>query len=41
MQYLGEPLGKSAQWVVDDLRTMGGDGGVIGIDDAGNGASSM
>ncbi|KAI0036910.1 asparaginase [Vararia minispora EC-137] len=36
MQYLGEPLHKSAQWVVDDLRVAGGDGGVIAIDDAGN-----
>lgn len=37
MQYLNEPLKKSTQFVVDDLRVAGGDGGVIAIDNVGNG----
>ncbi|KZV69323.1 asparaginase [Peniophora sp. CONT] len=36
MQYLNEPLKKSTQFAVDELRAANGDGGVIAIDDAGN-----
>ena len=37
MQYLNEPLKDATQFVVDDLRVAGGDGGVIAIDEAGTG----
>ncbi|THH12500.1 hypothetical protein EW146_g7637 [Bondarzewia mesenterica] len=36
MQYLHEPLSKAAKYVVKDLRSVGGDGGVIAVDNEGN-----
>ena len=41
MQYLNEPLKRTTQYVVDELRAADGDGGVIAIDDAGNGEYSF
>ena len=40
MQYLNEPLDVAAKWVVDDLKEVEGDGGVIAVDSDGNGACS-
>jgi L-asparaginase / beta-aspartyl-peptidase len=37
MQYLNEPVHKAAQSVVESLRREGGIGGVIALDDEGNG----
>lgn len=37
MQYLGEPLHKAAQWVVGALHKEHGAGGVIALDNEGNG----
>ena len=37
MQYLGEPLDKAARWVVEALRKEHGAGGVIALDNEGNG----
>jgi hypothetical protein len=37
MQYLNEPVHKAAQSVVEALRREGGIGGVIALDDEGNG----
>ncbi|ETW80461.1 threonine protease T2 [Heterobasidion irregulare TC 32-1] len=36
MQYLHEPLSKAAQYAVDDLRRVGGDGGLIAVDSEGH-----
>ena len=41
MQYLNDPLKRATQYVVDELRAADGDGGVIAIDDAGNGESRL
>ena len=40
MQYLHEPLSKAAQYAVDDLRRVGGDGGLIAVDSEGHGKIS-
>lgn len=37
MQYLGESVTTAADWVVEDLRVHDGVGGVIALDEAGNG----
>jgi isoaspartyl peptidase/L-asparaginase-like protein (Ntn-hydrolase superfamily) len=37
MQYLGEPMHKAAKWVVEALHKEHGAGGVIALDNEGNG----
>ena len=40
MQYLNEPMHKAARWVVEALRRDEGVGGVIALDNQGNGKRS-
>jgi beta-aspartyl-peptidase (threonine type) len=41
MQYLSEPVHKAARWVVEALRRDEGVGGVIALDDQGNGKREL
>jgi beta-aspartyl-peptidase (threonine type) len=41
MEYLGESLSKAASQAVSDLAQDNAQGGVIAVDDAGNGAHSQ
>jgi len=37
MRLMGESLHKSTRWAMNDLRAVGGDGGVIALDESGKG----
>jgi beta-aspartyl-peptidase (threonine type) len=41
MQYLNEPVHKAARWVVEALRRDEGVGGVIALDNQGNGKRTL